>query len=291
METKSSTLLKNRLSKDIKSCSLEKDELRKLCEILRERNRAAADIEFAEFKQLQQTDEQFDKTKEIAREAFELKPTIISSEGSDLYGSIEEVFDSPNFPESVEQLYLNGENTLRAIYNYYPRNTFELLLDFSKPDIFDLTLAPSDPTPNRSRLVVQGYESTWTNGVFNEVINFLKQRPAPLSFLHKQSVYDVFVWVVGFPFAFWVSYKASGVVQALFSDLGAFVISAAYLYVFLFALILLRILFHYARWVWPLIEYRSSRNKAMRHRAIIAGLAVTIFSAFIYDILRIAFTG
>src|SRR3989304_2843728 len=159
IQEESKTPVRNRLSRKIASCSLDRDELHKLCQILQERSSAAGDIEVMNLKQ-----------GELPHE--------------EMYGSISEVFDSPNFPDQVSTFYINSETILRAIHNWYPRNSFELFLDFRKPELFDFSLMPSQPTPNASNFSVQGYDVTWTNGVFSEVIKCLDRHPSTLSWLH-----------------------------------------------------------------------------------------------------------
>jgi hypothetical protein len=203
-------------------------------------------------------------------------------------GGISEIFDSTNFPDQLKSVYVNSEIPLKII-NYYPRNSFELFLDFSKPELFNLSFIPSQATPNASNILVQGYDATWVHGVYNEFTNFIKKYPAKLTWLHKHSIYDFLVWVFGFPFGFWVTYRLSNILNEIFGKFSNFVQSASYVYVFLASLIIFRLLFDYARWVWPLVEYRSSANIGQKHRIIIGLITIGLVSAFIYDILKTIF--
>ena len=90
---------------------------------------------------------------------------VSSIDGQELYGGIDEIFNSPNFPDQIKSIYVNSEIPLRQCYNYYPRNSLELFLDFSKLGLFNLSLLPSQETPNASNLAVQCYDSTWVHGV------------------------------------------------------------------------------------------------------------------------------
>jgi hypothetical protein len=62
--------------------------------------------------------------------------------------------------------------------------------------------------------------------------------------------------------------------------------SALYVYLFFISLSLLRVAFHYARWIWPLTEYRSSKNKSMKHKAVFAAICSSIGLRVLYDILK-----
>jgi hypothetical protein len=54
-------------------------------------------------------------------------------------------------------------------------------------------------------------------------------------------------------------------------------------------LVFFRLLFHYARWVWPLVEYQSSKNKSGKHQFAIVTIALGIASALIWDLIKILF--
>ena len=286
---KQAPLVRNRLTWKITSFSVEKTDLNRLFQILQERCHAAGEIEETNFKQMDQTDEIYEQNKIKIKQGFDLKLTVASLDGQELWGGINEIFDSPNFPDQIKSIYVNSEIPLRVPYNYYPRNSLELFFDFSKPELFNLSLLPSQETPNESNIAVKGYDSTWVHGVFNEFSNFIKRHPAKLTWLHKHSIYDLLVWLFGLPFGFWITYKLSNILNAIFDNFHSIVQSAAYVYVFLASLMLFRLLFHYARWVWPLIEYRSSSNIELKHRIILGAITIGLISKFIYDIIKAIF--
>jgi hypothetical protein len=284
---KQAPLVRNRLTWKITCFSVEKTDLNRLFQILQERCHAASEIEVNNFKQMGQTDEIYELDKIKIKQGFDLKLTVSSLDGQELLGGINEIFDSPNFPEQIKSIYVNSEIPLRVPYNYYPRNSLELFLDFSKPELLNLSILPSQETPNESNIAVQGYDSTWVHGVFNEFSNFIKIHPAKLTWLHKHSIYDLLVWLFGLPFGFWITYKLSDILNKIFYNINSIVQSAAYVYVFLASLIFFRLLFHYARWVWPLIEYRSSSNIELKHRIILGAITIGLISKFIYDIIKV----
>lgn len=286
MEQDQKTSVKNRLKSKIKSLSLSKEDMTKFCKILQERASAAAEIEVQKFNRGNRSDEELDKALKTLREGFELKITIAGINGEELYGSIEDVFNSPNFPEQIKHLYVNSEHVLIGTHNYYPLNSFEIFLDFSKPSIFDFSLMPSLGTPNESNYEVRGYDATWANGVYSEITKFIGQRSSTLSRVHNHSVYDFLLWFFGFPIAFWTCFKLSNLIESLGSDVNSFVISAIYFYSFVATLFLFRILFHYLRWVCPLVEYKVSGNKIIAHRAFLALLATGILIDLITDVIK-----
>jgi hypothetical protein len=104
--------VKNRLTLQRFSCPLTRPDLRRLCEILQERARTAADHEVANFNQGQQTTEHYEANKILLSEAFVLRITVTGTNGQELYGTISEVFDSPNFPDEVKSVYVNSSAVL-----------------------------------------------------------------------------------------------------------------------------------------------------------------------------------
>lgn len=234
-------------------------------------------------------DEEYEKNKNLLRKGFELNLTVTGIDGQELYGDVNDIFSSPNFPDEIKTIYLNSEIPLSVNYQYHPRNSFTLFLDFFKPDIFDFSLLPSQPTPNGSNIEVKGYDATWVHGLFNEFNNFINKRPSQFPWLHRHTIYDILLWPFGIPFGFWSSYKLSGFVKTLFGNVSVFVESAAYVYVFLVALFLFRVLFHYARWIWPLVEYRTSKNKALKHRIFLSTITVGLIGKIIYDVIKALF--
>lgn len=286
MESTRQPRINNRQTMDVSSLSLDKDDLRRFCDILQERANSAAEIEVGLFQKNEQTDVQYEANQQTIRDSFQLKITISGKDGEELWGSIEDVFESANFPEQVKSLYVDSESTLRHVHNYYPHNSFKIFLDFGKPKIFDLSLMPSHGTPNESNIEVKGYDATWVNGVFSEIKKFIDDRSSTLSIVHSHSVYDILLWILGFPLSFWVCYKFSEKIESLFGVSNAFATSALYLYAFIATLFVFRVLFHYLRWVCPLVEYRSKGNRMLAHRALFVILSVGWFGQFLYDLAK-----
>jgi hypothetical protein len=99
MEDNQESLISTKLARQIRSFSAGKDDLHKLFKILKERNDSARDIEVANFKQLDQTAKEYQENKQLLYDSFELKVTVNGNDGSELYGSVSDIFESPNFPE------------------------------------------------------------------------------------------------------------------------------------------------------------------------------------------------
>ena len=187
-----------------------------------------------------------------------------------------------------QSLYIDSALNLKNLYNWSPRNRFELLLDFTKPELLNLSFSPSRSTPNASDIRIFGRNETWANGVYHAVTDFVKNRKTRRQFFDRHSVYDLLVLCGGFPFAFGISYKLSGLINSVIGQISGILQSAAYVYVFYCSLILFRILFDYGRWVFPIVEYEASTNTALKHRIFWTALAVAVFGNFVYDMFKIA---
>ncbi len=286
MEQQNQAILTTELSEQITACAFSKADLQALCEKLQESSYEAADEEISHYNPIDRPPEQIRADKESLRLGFELQVAVRGIDDKVVDGTIPVVFNSPRFPDKVKSLYINSELNLRNLYNWFPRNRFELLLDFAKPGL-NLSLSPSGSTPNGSNILVSGRNETWVNGVYHAVMEFVKNRKTRRKFFHRHSVYDLLLACVSLPFAFSIAAKLSGVINSLFGQHSGILKSAAYVYVFYVLLLLFRILFDYARWIFPIVEYKESTNTAQKHRAILTIIALGILGNFIYDVIKL----
>lgn len=255
--------------------------------MLQERAYAAAKIEKNNFlRRPDHTEEMHEQALKGLDEGFELFITLSGTDGRKLSGNIGEVFDSPNFPDEVRDVFFDTSTTLRIRHDYVPLNKMILFLDFGKPEVLNFTILPSQETQNESNLTVEGRDATWVNGVFKEFFDFVQHRPSTSAWLHKHSIYDLMLWLVGFPLSFWICSKLSSHIETLFLQQSVFLRSALYFYVFVLALNLLRVAFHYARWIWPLTEFQSERSVTAKHKALFAVLASGLGLPALYDLLK-----
>ena len=280
-------ILTTELSQQITACTFSKDDLKTLCEILQESSYAAAEEEITNYTPLDRPAEQILTDRESLRSGFELKVTVRGIDDKVLFGTISAVFSSPRFPDKVKTLYINSELDLKDLYNWSPRNRFELLLDFTKPELFNLSLSPSISTPNASKISVTGLNSDWVSGVYRKVTDFIKEKKTFRRFFHRHSVYDLLLLSVGFPFSFWVAYKLSGLINTTFGGFSVFVQNGAYVCLFFLVLHLFNILFDYARWIFPIVEYKEAKDTAQKHRMFLYALLFAVFGNFLYDVIKI----
>lgn len=287
MEQQNQAILTRELSQPIAACVFSKDDLKNLCEILQEWCSKASDEEIKHYSPLNRTPEQFRADIEALQSGFELKVTVQGINDERIYGTIPDVFNSPRFPDQVKTLYINSESDLRNLYNWFPRNRFELFLDFTKSELFNLSLSPSIYTPNASNILVSGLDSTWVSGVYGEIANFIEKNRTRRKFFHRHSIYDLLLLILGLPFAFWIAYKSSGLINSIFGGFSVFVQNGAYVCLFWLMLHLFKILFDYARWIFPIVEYKEAKDTAQRHRIFLYTLLLAVFGNFLYDVIKI----
>lgn len=256
--------------------------------ILQERLDAAAELEINLFEQQKQTDKEFERNKDLLRQGYKLRPTVTGEDGRELYGSVEDIFDSPNFPEVVRSVYLDSGIPLKAAYNIEVRNSVEVFLDFSKPAIFNFQLMPGLQTPNETNYKVKGTNATWVNGLFHEIQNYVGSRRSVAPWIHEHSIYDIFLWFFGYPIGFWLCFKASPLLPEGTAPM-LFFRAALFVYIFLMSMVGLRAIFHYSRWVFPIAEYRHLRSQIFRHRTVLAALSLGLLGTVVYDVLRVIF--
>lgn len=282
-------ILTTELSEQITACAFTKEDLKTLCEILQESCHAAASEEVNNYKPLDRSTDQINVDIDTLKSGFELKVNVQGIDDNVLFGTISVVFNSPRFPDKVKSLYIDSALDLKNLYNWIPRNRFELFLDFNKPDLFNLSLSPSISTPNGSNILVTGLNSDWVNGVYRKVTDFIKEKRTRRKFLHRHSVYDGFVLCLGIPFSFLIISKVSAWINKLFSEISGILESAAYVYVFFLSLHLFKTLFDYTRWVLPVVEYIGPTSSIRNHRYFCGALILGVVANIIYDLIRIIF--
>ena len=165
-----------------------------------------------------------------------------------------------------------------------PRNWLTLTLDFSKPPLMDWRNPVSNPTPNLSNLTVSGDENAWVAAICHEIMKRLDNRGNSRGFLHRAFFYDIGVWLIGIPFAFFVTAKLISEITKLFEGFNPVIEVAAYVYVFFLVLVGYRVLFGYTRWAFPTVELISPRDTANKHRKFWYAVMVGIVGTAIWSI-------
>lgn len=118
---------------------------------------------------------------------------------------------------------------------------------------------------------------------------FFDERKTKLNWLHRGAVYDTAVFLLGLPLAIWGDFRLSEILARV-PTMPLIISSAIYVYVFMFALNLFRLVFLYSKWVFPKVELETQRvSSPLRHRTAWVVITLPIVTAFIYDVLKFLF--
>lgn len=270
----------------IPPCTLMLDDFKKLYEILKTAAAEGAEIEVSKVKKTPgQTDEDFDNFKEYARTLFKVTIQIYGSKGNYIFTETPSIFDATSLPDTVTRIIFDNTQRFKAVLQQRePINKFHIEFDFAKQNIFDLSTIPSEPTPNKSFISIQGENDTWVSGTYNKAIEFLQERRNKHGLVHKRNIYDLFLFFFVVPLSLRLLYNVNRSLPQRFTNLSAFFKVACYLYFFLSILLIFRILFNYMRWIFPNTELIiSSRKGAIAHRMILSALLLGILITFLWD--------
>lgn len=281
MQQQNQAILTTRLSKRIINCTFTKKDLQELCEILQASSDQAAADEITHYNPIGQTEEQIYQDIEMLKQGFEIWVTVQGFNDQEVFGTIQMVFNSPRFPDRVKKLYINSKLFLENQLNWFPRNHFELVLDFTKPQLFN-------PSPNESNFIVAGQNELWVNGLYHTIIEFLKSRTTQRGFF-KRSFYHWLLLFVGFPFAFGMVSRFSGLINRLFGEHTGILKNVVDVYIFYISLLLFTTIFEYARWIFPIVEYRTPFDNAQKHKTVLVILVLGIAGKLIYDLIKAFF--
>jgi hypothetical protein len=106
--------------------------------------------------------------------------------------------------------------------------------------------------------------------------------------LHTHYIYDLLLAVVGFPASLAWIYEIDKLARKSGIEMPTALFAAICVYITLMVLILFRLLFNYARWVFPRVEGPDRMKRGpWKHRAALATLSSGLFSAAIYDLIRL----
>lgn len=270
----------------IKSISISMANVKKVFQLLSAQVAKQANIELQELKKGEsQSDEDFREYKKNARNsAFQVLITITGKNGSSMLGNSEELFDSPNLPETITSIFMSNIGAYQNFTKQAPVNNFALTLDFSKPIAMDSSNPVSSPTPNNSGLNIEGDSDDWIATISSAVFGVLEEKKNSRSWLHRSFVYDFGLFLLGIPLGIYTGWKSSPIVEKMLGSMGNFATGAAYVYMLFMVLWSYRIIFGYTKWIFPSVELKESSKNIMLHRSILGaiflGVIVEILSNF-----------
>jgi len=291
MENNDYTYKSNNIFSPLPSCTLSIPYFKKLYEILNKITQEAAEIEITKLKKTpDQSDEDFDKLKEYAKNLYKLSIQIVGRKGEYIFSDSVSIFDEAQLPDHITKIIFDNSLKYNFSLKKNPLNKIRLEFDFKKAKVFDFVTSPSRATPNTSTIHVLGDNETWVSGAYKNVLQSLQERANKWSWLHSKNIFDLFIWFMVIPLGFFTIYKIERIFSLSASGITPVFMVALYLYFFIIVLNIFRMVFNYARWVFPKMELVTSLKKgALLHRIILGSIFLAIFCSYIYDLFKLIF--
>jgi len=264
-------------------CLITRDNLRKLFTKLDDRTSEALEKHIALLQRPATMEErQWNSMLQNLRHDARLTVTVQGANGEQTVARSVEALSDDELPDRIAFVRFDSAAALQFI-NISPINRFILHLDFTEPPTFANYNPWSQPTPNASQIEVMGSDQTWVTGVYQWMMDFLRQRRRRRGWLRTQRCFNVAHWAIGFPAALWVVYRLSYYAPAI-TQLHPALLGAIYVYVFLIILLVFRGIIWLFRWLFPVVELDGSRPKGMRRLTSI--VLTSLLLALLYDVLK-----
>jgi hypothetical protein len=265
------------VSKPVRACRLRRHDLRHLYRIIQERQNEHRQTVLSQLSQLpRESAEQFEIRRARVADAFVTTVNITLASKEVITESSEHFVVSENLPDNIVTVFFTtiaGPSAI-GLVEQQQSNRATLLLDFSRPTVFDFSKFPTFATENASQLYIWSSSEQWFTTLEKRISDLFNDRRTRFDWLHRPGIYDVLLLVVGLPFSFAIDYLTSPFITKL--NLSNVLTSALYIYFFIAGLYIFRGLFTYSRWVFPKTEIESQYSPPMRHRGLWAAIALGI---------------
>lgn len=248
------------------------EDLRRLYTVLEAKCREAGEHQVSTVQRMpEQTAEQFEQVKATIRSWFKLLVRVQGSNGEWTVSVTDEALQDRLLPDTIASVEYESASLYRNQFQEDPQNSFVLSLDFIRTELLDMS---SQPEPNKSWGMVSGSNRTWVNGTFEELHKFLNERSNTRGWLHSKRSYDIAVLLFGLLLSFTFVYRIDRWVRP-FLELPDALFVALYVYLVLIALTGFRLLFNYARWVFPKCEGPTRRQGGPKYHKTLLGVIGT----------------
>ncbi len=294
-EQKQQLLKANSRFKQLPSCILSAEDIRKIFTLLKEKVEEAVQIELKELQRPDgMTETDFNKLKENIIKNFKLTVLVMGTKGERLASVNISALSAENIPEDLESITFECSYLFGSFFGIKPKNNLEVVLDFRRPKILDFSNPSLEPNPNKSHIQVMGNNDTWVNGVYHSLISFFKSKISKRSWVHSRYVYELILWCFIFPSIFWTIFRIDTHIRPALGNISTILLIALYFYFFFTILFIYRLFFNYVHWIFPVLEYRTEQGTKMStHRrtfgrifAAIITIILGLIIALLYDVLK-----
>ena len=270
----------------LRAYRLKRTDLKRLYKMLYDKQIEVRDRVLGGVVQLDgETAQQFEQRKRLIFDAFVISMSVAGSNDESSHGNNEAFLDDTNLPYQLKSVLFSNVTVPNAVLGVAPPCRVTLFLDLRRLPIFDLSRLPSLPTFNESNFEIQSDEENWFTAINTRLTDFFREKRTNVNWLHAAGMYDALLFFVGIPLAIWSTFIAGPFVGRLEAKCGILT-TAVYIYVFMISLMLFRVLFSYARALFPKAEIETDRSWPRIHRGVLATLVVGIIGKAVYDLLR-----
>jgi len=264
---------------------IKRDELKRLYQIIHAKQIEYRDKVVATLSRMpSESNDDFEGRKRKVHDAFVTSVTVTGLDDEMVHGNAEDFFDSSTFPEHLRSILISTQSVPQAILNFNPPCNVVVFLDFSRPPLFDFSRLPTLPTPNESNFAISADDESWFAATKARLSQFFTDRRTPTNWLHRGAIYDALLVFVGIPIGIWLAFRIVGLISS--PKISPIIIAALYVYIFLAALNLFRLLFSYSRWVFPKVELDTELASPLRHRGIWGAILLALVASLLYDCLK-----
>jgi hypothetical protein len=233
-----------------------------------------------------QTEEEFAAGLELTKSLGIVTVAMEGMDGEQIVYSSAQALEEAALPHRLKQITFDSAAAIQQ-HNVTPKNRFSVRLDFTEPPGFNVYNPWDQPTPNNSRIEVIGPDQTWVTGVFESTTRFFQNRRRRRGWLHSATTFTLLQYAIGFPAALWIVYRLDSSGFRRLVEIHSAVKGAIYVYVFLMALLVFRVIIGGFRWLFPIIELEGTRTRAVR--VVVGTVFGSIFLSLVYDVLKTVF--
>jgi hypothetical protein len=272
----------------IKSSMLNVEFFKKLYSILSQANEEAKEYEIKNLKRGEgQTDADFEKEKKSIGDLLKVTIHIYGVEGGFILTEDKDIFSEERLPNKVLKISLENYTKHNVTLNYMPRNKFQLNFDFSKAKIFDFITIPSYATKNDSYIDVLGENDSWVISTHAKTKELIDNYANKHSWLHKNSIYDAFLYFAILPLVFRVLFIIQAHLPSPIKHSSVFLKIPLFIYFFILLVNIFRTVFNYARWTYPYLEFsRTQKSISSIHRNFIKTIIVSLIVLSVVDVIK-----
>lgn len=261
----------------IKSSLISKEDLKLLCQKLTLKANEAADKEITAR-----------KLPDNVRNAFtslkgKLWVQIWGENDEYISGDHESIFDDHRLPKKIIRIMFNSYDGYQIVSQSTMHNWLEIQFDFKKTMIFDFSKISDQSNQNNSYVKVQGTDETWVSGVYQSIKEFIEDKKLSRNWLYSSFTYDALLYLLFFPLVFRSAYLIGE--RLGLSALPAALMVAIYIYIFIISLYLIRFLFNYTKWLFPLIEVEN--GSSLKQRILLFAIIIAVVGSGLYDLLKL----